>query len=586
MDLYYYIEFDYLYTVNQVKYSFFNEQEILSAWVNHIGEAFGEDQLYDQQWALENIQAFDGWQIGSGQFNVVIAIVDFGIDLGVNPIDPQSHHEDLRNHLWNGNGLYGINIDDDTAYPNSHDGDTHGTMTAGVAAAATWNDIGIAGLAGGGFNNEAGLLIMAVKISSFRRENEISSSIQIATDSGAHIINISGGWIETFECNPSNEPRELTPIETAVNYAYNNGLTIVAAIGNNSTYFNDECPPNIEEYDASMPAYLDKVISVAAVNIDDEKWHNNNTSGSNYANWCDISAPGVDIMTTVNRSTNLIGYGTATGTSMSSPYVAGLAGLIKSIAPDADPDLIKSVILHTADDISIYNQGQPWEGLIGSGRINVNNALTLIEAPPAIPQNFTVTGNVGEHPTSSWNPNTEPDLDGYYLYKNEGGIGWQLFRTLDKNTTSYTDYSVTIGSNGKINACYRVSAFDITDQESDKSIPKCKPIGSTKKHTIEILPESYSLNRPFPNPFNPETTIKYDLPEQSIVQLIIFDLLGRKINTLKNKTEDAGFYSIKWDGTDENGHSLSSGMYIIYISAQSLESEEMFTQSQKVVLLK
>ena len=177
MDLYYYIEFDYLYTVNQVKYSFFNEQEILSAWVNHIGEAFGEDQLYDQQWALENIQAFDGWQIGSGQFNVVIAIVDFGIDLGVNPIDPQSHHEDLRNHLWNGNGLYGINIDDDTAYPNSHDGDTHGTMTAGVAAAATWNDIGIAGLAGGGFNNEAGLLIMAVKISSFRRENEISSSI-------------------------------------------------------------------------------------------------------------------------------------------------------------------------------------------------------------------------------------------------------------------------------------------------------------------------------------------------------------------------------------------------------------------------
>mgnify|MGYP000445135440 CR=1 FL=1 len=161
-----------------------------------------------------------------------------------------------------------------------------------------------------------------------------------------------------------------------------------------------------------------------------------------------------------------------------------------------------------------------------------------------------------------------------------------MFQILDVNTTSYTDYSVTIGSNGKINACYRVSAFDITDQESDKSIPKCKPIGSTKKHTIEILPESYSLNRPFPNPFNPETTIKYDLSEQSQVQLTIFDLLGRKINTLKNQREDAGFYSIKWDGTDENGKPLSSGMYIINISALSMESDKTFTKSQKVVLLK
>lgn len=64
------------------------------------------------------------------------------------------------------------------------------------------------------------------------------------------------------------------------------------------------------------------------------------------------------------------------------------------------------------------------------------------------------------------------------------------------------------------------------------------------------------------------------------------DLLGRKINTLKNQREDAGWYSIKWYGTDDNEHSLSSGVYIIHISAQSLESDETFTKSQKVLFLK
>ncbi len=70
------------------------------------------------------------------------------------------------------------------------------------------------------------------------------------------------------------------------------------------------------------------------------------------------------------------------------------------------------------------------------------------------------------------------------------------------------------------------------------------------------------------------------------VHLNIFDLLGRKINTLKSQTEDAGWYAIIWDGRDYTGNPVATGMYIITITAQSIESDKTFIQSQKVVLMK
>jgi len=94
------------------------------------------------------------------------------------------------------------------------------------------------------------------------------------------------------------------------------------------------------------------------------------------------------------------------------------------------------------------------------------------------------------------------------------------------------------------------------------------------------MPGSYYLLQNYPNPFNPITTLRYDLPENSFVNITIYDMLGRKVKTLINETQDAGYRSIIWDATDNNGEPVSAGIYLYQIQA-----DEYF-QTKKMVLLK
>jgi hypothetical protein len=95
-----------------------------------------------------------------------------------------------------------------------------------------------------------------------------------------------------------------------------------------------------------------------------------------------------------------------------------------------------------------------------------------------------------------------------------------------------------------------------------------------------LLPESFTLHQNYPNPFNPTTTISYDLPEQSQVTLGIYDLLGKRIKTLVNQSQDAGNKTTFWDGTDNLGRQVSAGVYLYQIQAGE------FTQTRKMLLLK
>ena len=98
---------------------------------------------------------------------------------------------------------------------------------------------------------------------------------------------------------------------------------------------------------------------------------------------------------------------------------------------------------------------------------------------------------------------------------------------------------------------------------------------------IETRPDVYALQNNYPNPFNPETTIKYQLPEAGEVTLEIYNMLGQVVNTLVNDYQTAGRYVIQWDATNNNGQSLSSGVYFYRISAG-----EEFHSIKKMLLLK
>ncbi len=93
--------------------------------------------------------------------------------------------------------------------------------------------------------------------------------------------------------------------------------------------------------------------------------------------------------------------------------------------------------------------------------------------------------------------------------------------------------------------------------------------GKMKKIAVINSPDSYGLFKNYPNPFNPETEIRYQLPNPSQVSLIIYNLMGQQIKTLINSYHSAGFYSVKWDGTNNQGMKVASGIYIYIMRAGS-----------------
>ncbi|MBT6939668.1 MAG: T9SS type A sorting domain-containing protein, partial [Candidatus Marinimicrobia bacterium] len=93
-------------------------------------------------------------------------------------------------------------------------------------------------------------------------------------------------------------------------------------------------------------------------------------------------------------------------------------------------------------------------------------------------------------------------------------------------------------------------------------------------------PVIYSLYQNHPNPFNPVTTLRYDLPENSFVNITIYDMIGRLVRNLVSTQQDAGYKSIRWDATNNSGQPVSAGLYLYMIQAGD------FRQTKKMVLLK
>ncbi len=113
---------------------------------------------------------------------------------------------------------------------------------------------------------------------------------------------------------------------------------------------------------------------------------------------------------------------------------------------------------------------------------------------------------------------------------------------------------------------------------SDTFSVHVNPLGIAENEST--LPTEFALHPAYPNPFNPVTTLRYDLPQRADVTLTIYDILGREVRTLVQGAQAAGYQSVTWGGSDDRGQPVSSGVYLYRIEAEG------FSETRKMVLLK
>ena len=342
------------YSVEEMVYAFDRNPDVLYAEPNYIARitATPNDLLFREQYALHNsgqnigapgspsgtpradIKAPEGWEETKGTDSTIIAIIDTGIDL---------LHPDLQNKVVSG-GRDFVNDDFDAT-----DDNWHGTHVAGIVAAETNNDEGIAGVAW----NCRLLPVKVLDDEGTGFYSWIADGIRWAADEGADVINMSFGG-----------PSEAGILQEALNYAKAAGVVLVASAGNDdeSVYY----PAAYDEY----------CIAVAATDYNDER-----PSWSNPGPEVDVAAPGVRIIScapTWYFGPGSFPYGYAEGTSQAAPHVAGLAALIKDLKPWLRPDEIMDIIRYTAEDVN-SGSSPGFDEFIGYGRINMETALVPIK---------------------------------------------------------------------------------------------------------------------------------------------------------------------------------------------------------------
>nr|WP_275983881.1 S8 family peptidase [Paenibacillus hamazuiensis] len=278
------------------------------------------DVLYSRyQWNLPLIETEKGWSLTKGSQDVVVAVVDTGVDL---------NHPDLKDQL-----VSGLNVVSPDSPPQDDVG--HGTHVSGVISALVNNNLGVAGMSW--YNR-----IMPVKVldsSGAGSTYSVAQGIIWATDHGAKVINMSLGNYADAQF-----------LHDAIRYAFDRDVVLIAASGNDNT----DRP--------GYPAAYPEVFAVAAT--DSQK---NKASFSNYGDYIDVAAPGVSIASTFPHNQ----YAALSGTSMASPHVTALAALIRSANPQLKNTEVMDIMRQTAQDLG--PQGK--DTYYGYGLIDVVKAL-------------------------------------------------------------------------------------------------------------------------------------------------------------------------------------------------------------------
>ena len=172
----------------------------------------------------------------------------------------------------------------------------------------------------------------------------------------------------------------------------------------------------------------------------------------------------------------------------------------------------------------------------------------------------------------SWSPNADEDFQ-YYLLEKSTDESFSEVVNHEMVDTTFMDVEYEMNQT----YYYRVTAFDYAGNQSDFSDIVEAALLSVME---DLVPAEFALHQNYPNPFNPTTQIKFDLAEDGLVSIKIYDVMGRQLKTLVNSVKAAGYHSIQWDATNDLGEGVSAGMYIYMIQAGD------FISTKKMVLLK
>ncbi|MGB5139596.1 MAG: S8 family serine peptidase, partial [Candidatus Zixiibacteriota bacterium] len=359
----------------------------------HPIDAIPNDASFNSLWGLNqgndrDIDAPEAWNIETGDSAILVGAMDTGVqwnhaDLGgPSPYtngniwinwaeyngassvddDGNGYIDDFRG--WDWVDVLGAWSGEDADTPDNDpmDFNGHGTHTSGTMAGITNNGIGVAGVAGGWSPADGGCRIVPLRIGWSQANAQGNEAGYVRMDFAAQAFNYAT-QIGVTAVNCSWGSSNSGGIQAAVDNAVANGMVICTSAGNSNNT------------SVSYLAGRSDVISVASVTSSGTK-----SSFSNYGSWVDVSAPGSNIYSTYSNHGSAT-YASLSGTSMASPHVAGLAGLIRSKSPGLTATQVRDLITNTTDDIDAQNTG--YIGLLGTGRINANTALLGIVSAEA-----------------------------------------------------------------------------------------------------------------------------------------------------------------------------------------------------------
>jgi len=354
-------------------------------------EVAPNDPWYVDEWHLNKIGAPSAWSTTVGAGNVIVAILDGGVD---------ATHPDLAPNIVSGWNTYDNNAD--TSDPGGH-----GTKVAGSAIAASNNGIGIAGVAWT-------CKIMPVRIADATGAttySAIAAGINWAADHGARVANVS--YTAT----------DSATVQTAARYMQNKGGVVTMSAGNASTFDSTADTPYI--------------LTVSATDTNDAL-----TSFSNTGNNVDLAAPGMMIRTTARGG----GYESVAGTSFSSPIAAGVAALVISSSPALSGAEVQDILKKSADDLGPAG----WDPSYGWGRVNAARAVALAgggSVADTTPPTVNIVSPISGATVSGMQSVSVSAADnvgvGSVTLAIDGGIAGALY------TTPYTfSWNTTLVSNG------------------------------------------------------------------------------------------------------------------------------------------